>query len=129
MFCNLQSIVCAQNNFDIAAVGLAFERAGFAGHADHIAVGGNDHIVAVGKGKHIVDIALIGNADRTARPRKQFHPRRQRRPYAAAENRNGVRAADFHDIDMAVDLSAGGIHQLVCFVYSVKHILSPFRAT
>ena len=91
------------------------KRGGRSGHAHHVAKGGDDGAVHVGKCDCMVDIAVGGDADGAARAAQQLEPRRHNGAKAIAADAHGMRAADLHKVDAAVaDKLVNAVDELAC---------------
>ena len=67
-----------------------------AGHAGHIAEGGDGHFRHTGQRDYLVDVVVARHAHRTSRARRQMNPLGHKAANAVARNGHGVGAAHFH---------------------------------
>ena len=102
----LGNVECVERRVDDADVAprrlLRGKRGGRSGHAHHVAKGGDDGAVHVGKRDCVIDVAVGGDANGAPRAAEQFESRRHNGAKAIAANAHGLRTADFHKVDDAV---------------------------
>ena len=102
----LGNVECVERRVDDADVAprrlLRGKRGGRSGHAHHVAKGGDDGAVHVGKRDCVIDVAVGGDANGAPRAAEQFESRRHNGAKAIAANAHGMRTADFHKVDDAV---------------------------
>ena len=87
---------------------LLVERGARAGHAGHVAKGGDDDLGDARQGDDGVDVAVGGDADGAARPADEVHAFRQDAAKAVAGDGHGVGAADLHEVHLAAAALHGG---------------------